>query len=44
LFQLVNYDFDSDIHLYKFKELNILLDVNSGALHLLDELGFKIIM
>lgn len=43
MFQLVNYDFDSDIHLYHFKELKILLDVNSGAIHLLDELGFKIV-
>jgi len=43
LFQLVNYDFNANIHFYKFNELNILLDVNSGAVHLLDEQAAKII-
>lgn len=37
MFQLVNYDFHANIHSYKFKETNILLDVNSGAVHLLDD-------
>lgn len=37
---LRNYDFDAHIHLYKFDGLNILLDVNSGAVHLLDDMGF----
>lgn len=37
---LKNYDFDAHIHLYQFDGLNILLDVNTGAVHLLDEMGF----
>lgn len=37
MFQLVNYDFLANIHLYKYKETNILLDVNTGAVHLLDD-------
>ncbi len=36
---LKNYDFSAHIHLYSWKELNILLDVNSGAIHLLDRLS-----
>jgi len=36
---LNNYDFNSHIHLYSWKDLNILLDVNSGAIHLLDGLS-----
>lgn len=37
---LKDYNFSADIHLYQFDGLNILLDVNSGAVHLLDDLGF----
>ena len=37
MFQLANYDFLANIHLYKYKETNILLDVNTGAVHLLDD-------
>lgn len=40
---LENYDFEANIHLYRWKELNILLDVNSGAIHLLDELACRMI-
>ncbi len=36
---LKNYDFNAHIHQYFWKDLNILLDVNSGAIHLLDELS-----
>ena len=39
----VGYDFDAHIHLYKWNDLNILLDVNSGAIHVLDELAFDFI-
>ncbi|SHH21450.1 uncharacterized protein SAMN02745221_01941 [Thermosyntropha lipolytica DSM 11003] len=38
-----DYDFKADVHLYQFDGLNILLDVNSGAIHLLDDLGFAFI-
>lgn len=34
---LHDYNFAANMHLYRWKELNILLDVNSGAIHLLDE-------
>ncbi len=34
--KLEKYDFSANIHLYSWKELNIILDVNSGAIHLLD--------
>ena len=43
MFELVNYDFSTNIHLYKFKETNILLDVNSGAVHILDDLAARLI-
>ncbi len=43
MFQLINYDFNANIHYYEFKELKIILDVNSGAIHLLDEPAFKIV-
>ncbi len=33
------YDFDANLHLFKHGELNILLDVNSGAIHVLDDLS-----
>lgn len=36
---LHNYDFNANMHLFTWKEMNILLDVNSGAIHLLDEPG-----
>lgn len=39
MLQLTDYDFAANIHLFKYKELNLLLDVNSGAIHVLDELA-----
>lgn len=39
MYRLAGYDFAANIHLYSFKELNLLLDVNSGAIHVLDELA-----
>ncbi len=36
---LKNYDLSAHIHRYSWKDLNILLDVNSGAIHLLDQLS-----
>jgi uncharacterized protein len=41
---LGKYDFAANVHLYHWKDLNILLDVNSGAIHLLDELSNFLIM
>lgn len=41
VYTLAGYDFDTNIHLYKWNDLNILLDVNSGAIHLLDDLAFE---
>lgn len=37
---LKDYRFEADVHLYQFDGMNILLDVNSGAVHLLDDAGF----
>lgn len=39
MYRLASYDFAANIHLYRWKELNILLDVNSGAIHVLDEMA-----
>lgn len=36
------YDFGAGTHLFRYHELNILLDVNSGALHVLDEIGCRL--
>jgi uncharacterized protein len=36
-------DWDKDLHLYTYKELNILLDINSGAVHLVDDLTKDVI-
>ncbi len=37
------YDFTAGIHLFRWKELNLLLDVNSGAIHILDEISHRFI-
>jgi uncharacterized protein len=39
VYRLASYDFKANIHLYQWNDLNILLDVNSGAIHVLDELA-----
>lgn len=36
---LSDYNYPANIHLYRFQDLNIVLDVNSGAIHVLDELA-----
>lgn len=33
------YDFAAGTHLFRWKELNLLLDVNSGAIHILDDIS-----
>ncbi len=43
MLSLTGYDFAAGIHLFRWKELNLLLDVNSGAIHILDEIGTKFI-
>lgn len=37
-----NYDFDAHVHLFRYQDMNIVLDVNSGAVHLLDDLAAAI--
>jgi uncharacterized protein len=37
------YDFATGIHLFRWKELNLLLDVNSGAIHILDDISCRFI-
>lgn len=39
----MEYDFASGVHLYRWNDINILLDVNSGAIYLLDELSNALI-
>lgn len=43
MISLLNYNFAANIHLFRWKELNILLDVNSGAIHVLDEMAYCLI-
>ncbi|HWP96241.1 MAG TPA: thioether cross-link-forming SCIFF peptide maturase [Syntrophomonadaceae bacterium] len=38
-----NYDFSAHIHQYSWGGLYICLDVNSGAVHLLDEVGWRLV-
>ena len=33
------YNYEANVHLFSWKDLNILLDVNSGAIHLLDDMA-----
>ncbi|MEN6348836.1 MAG: thioether cross-link-forming SCIFF peptide maturase [Syntrophomonas sp.] len=37
------YDFAANIHTYQWRDLNICLDVNSGAIHLLDQIGLHLV-
>lgn len=39
MYRLAAYDFDANIHMFQYRDLKIVLDVNSGAIHLLDELA-----
>ncbi len=39
MLSLQDYDFDADLHLFEQQGMNILLDVNSGAIHVLNDLG-----
>lgn len=38
-----DYNFAANIHTYQWQDLNICLDVNSGAVHLLDQVGFRLL-
>ena len=39
MFRLAAFDFDANIHIFKYRDLQIVLDVNSGAVHVLDDLA-----
>jgi uncharacterized protein len=41
--QINSYDFSANLHIYSWKDLSILLDVNSGAIHLLDPLAYLLL-
>ncbi len=41
IFDISNWD--KDMYLFSYKELNILMDVNSGAVHLIDDLTKKVL-
>lgn len=43
MLSLKNYNFKANLHLFKSRDLNILLDVNSGAIHVLDEPVYRLI-
>lgn len=43
MLSLANYDFQSHIHLFKWQDQNLLLDVNSGAIHVLDEISCRLV-
>ncbi|MGI5921171.1 MAG: thioether cross-link-forming SCIFF peptide maturase [Syntrophomonadaceae bacterium] len=38
-----DYDFAAHLHMFRWKELNIALDVNSGAIHVLDEIAWQLL-
>ena len=40
---LSDYNFPAHVHLYRFQDLNIVLDVNSGAIHVVDQLAAQFI-
>ncbi len=41
MLSLGTYDFQANIHLYEWQGINILLDVNSGAVHVLDDISCR---
>ncbi len=43
MINLQSYKFSANVHLFRLKELGLLLDVNSGALHVLDNTAFTFI-
>ncbi len=43
MFTPQGFDFDADLHLFRHEGINILLDVNSGAISILDDLGYRFI-
>lgn len=43
MYFLAGYDFEANLHLYNWQDLNILLDVNSGAVHILDEVAYDLV-
>lgn len=40
---LSDYNFPAHVHLYRFQDLHIVLDVNSGAIHIVDQLAAEFI-
>jgi len=43
LFSPQGFDFDADLHAFQHEGINVLLDVNSGAISVLDDLGHRFI-
>jgi uncharacterized protein len=43
MYALAAYDFSAHIHLFRWQQVNILLDVNSGAVHVLDDLAARLV-
>ena len=43
MFSPQGFNFDADLHVFQHKGINVLLDVNSGAISVLDELGQRFI-
>lgn len=40
MFFLAAYDFKANLHMFKFQGTNIVMDVNSGAIHLFDDVAY----
>ncbi|NPV26755.1 MAG: thioether cross-link-forming SCIFF peptide maturase [Firmicutes bacterium] len=43
MLQIEGYDFNSGIHKFQFNDYRILLDVNSGSVHLIDEITWDLL-
>jgi uncharacterized protein len=43
VYKLASYDFEANIHLFRWDDMNILIDVNSGAIHVLDDIAMDLI-
>ncbi|HEX3011872.1 MAG TPA: thioether cross-link-forming SCIFF peptide maturase [Syntrophomonadaceae bacterium] len=43
MFFLAAYNFEANLHMYKFGEANIVMDINSGAIHMFDDVAYALL-
>jgi uncharacterized protein len=43
MFLLADYDFKANLHIFRFQKTNIVMDVNSGAIHLVDDVAYALL-